>query len=61
MPLCTEGATERRLRENEKAVSGACGNRRDRDYEGKSLGLEMGNVQNGILTNTAGTIFSGTF
>lgn len=51
MPLCTEGATERRLRENEKAVSGACGNRRDRDYEGESLGLEMGNVQNGILTN----------
>lgn len=37
MPLCTEGATERRLRKHEKAVSGACGNRRDRDYEGKSL------------------------
>lgn len=28
MPLCTEGARERRLWENERAVSGPCGNRR---------------------------------
>lgn len=55
MLLCTEGATERRLRENERAVSGPCGNRRT-EIKRESHWFRDG-VQNGILTNRLLALF----